>query len=280
MTRTLACVLLLALTARVGADDHVGDPERGAVLAAVGGCASCHTADGGVPFAGGYRVDTRYGVFVGPNLTPDTTTGLGAWTYADFVRAMREGRAPDGHAYWPAFPYAWYTRMPDDQLRDLWAYLRTLDPVASLDAPHEIKPVYRGGLPLWRSLAFRPGPLDIDPTWADDVARGAVWVEGIGHCGGCHTPRDGIGRPIARRALSGSDEPPEPAPNLTPADGALVDWSHGDFVELLDSAMTPDGDVVGGFMGHIVRHGTARLTSQERADIAAYLDALPAVSSR
>lgn len=272
--------MLLTAAASAVAGEPGGDAARGEVLAGLGGCAACHTADDGAPYAGGHAVVTRFGTFYGSNLTPDPEHGLGRWSFADFVRAMREGLAPDGHAYWPAFPYPAFTGSSDADLVDLWAYLRTLPPDSSPDRPHAVRPLYDrpSSLALWRSLGFRPGPWTDDPERDDAWNRGAYLVRTIGHCGECHTPRGGVGVPRRGRELAGSDDPR--APNLTPHADGLGDWTEGDLVDFLESGMTPEGDVVGGHMGRVVELGTAQLTDADRAAIAAYLRAVPARPSR
>lgn len=264
----VAWLLLSTLTAQGQ------DVERGRVLAGLGGCASCHVSPEGQAYAGGYAIDTSFGTFYGPNLTSDREHGLGAWSEADFVGAMQRGRAPDGHAYWPAFPYLWFTHSPRAELVDLWAYLQTIPPSPRANTPHAIKPLYRGDLGLWRSLVFREGPLNLPVDTAADVALGAVLVEGLGHCAGCHTPRNGLGAPRKRQAFAGTHRPPEPAPNLTPHEEGLADWSASDLRDFLETAMTDEGDVVGGHMGHIVHEGTALLSQDERDAIVAYLMSL------
>lgn len=238
------------------------DPAWGAVLAGLGGCEACHTADDGAPYAGGHAIETPHGTFFGSNLTPDPEHGVGAWTLGDFTRAMRRGRSPDGHAYWPAFPYPSFTGMSDGDLADLWAFLGTLEPVALPDVPHEGAPAGWKRW-AWRTLAFHPrGP---DP----DRSRGAYLVEVVGHCGECHSPRSGIGRVIRRQALEGGSEPFTKAPAIHPE--ALEDWSDGDLSTFLEMGMLPDGDFPGRGMNRVVQDGIARLSDADRAAMAAFL---------
>jgi mono/diheme cytochrome c family protein len=239
-----------------------GDPVHGEQLAGLAGCGACHTADGGAPYAGGHAVVTRFGTFYGSNLTPDRVHGLGTWSEGDFVRAMRQGHGPDGRPYWPAFPYPSFTGMDDGDLADLWAWLRAQPAAATPDRPHEIVPRFRGGLGLWRALAFRPAKVVV----AD---RGQYLVDAVGHCGECHTPRTSVGVPRRQRYLAGSVE--LHAPNLTPA--ALGDWSEHDWVTFLRDGMTPDGDMTGAAMGRVVHEGTARLSDDDLAAMVAWLRA-------
>ncbi len=263
-------VLLWTLAAVTWAQDVA----RGEVLAGLSGCEACHTAEAGQPWAGGHAVVSRFGTFYGTNLTQDPEHGLGAWNEADFVRAMREGRGPDHRAYWPAFPYPAFTLLTDADLGDLWAYLQTIPPAAVPNRPHEVLPRFnsRPLLGLWRSMGFRPGPWEDDPHHEAAWNRGAYLVEGPGHCGECHTPRNGVGIPKRSATLAGSTDPK--APNLTPHASALQGWSASDWDDFLTFAMTPDGDVVGGHMAVIIEHGTARLSAEDRMAMAVYLRSL------
>lgn len=253
------------------------DVDAGARLAGLGACEACHTGEGGAPYAGGHAVETRFGTFYGPNLTQDPEHGLGAWDFEDFVGAMRRGRSPDGHVYYPAFPYVSYTALTDADLRDLWAYLRTIPPDPTPDRDHDVRFPYgwRALLHPWRWLAFDRGPYTPDPDRDAAWNRGAYLGEGIGHCGECHTPRNGLGVPRRRHALSGSDDPPEPAPNVTPHDDGIGDWSEADLVTFFESGMGPDGDFAGGFMRHIVTEGTAALSDDDRRALVTWLRSIP-----
>lgn len=267
-------VSLLALTLTASAQDVA----RGEVLAAFGGCASCHVSPEGEAYAGGYAIETRFGTFYGPNITPDISHGIGTWSQADFVRAMRDGHGPSGKPYWPAFPYLWFTHAPDQDLWDLWAYLKTVTPSARVNDEHQIKPLYKTDLWLWRLIAFRPGPLKLAVDTPADVALGAQLVEGIGHCAGCHTPLNGFGKPIPKRAFGGNRQPPERAPNITPdPDAGIGAWTQGDLLTFFETGMTGEGDYVGGHMARIVENGSAKLTDVERQAIVAYLRSLAPV---
>ena len=252
--------LLLALTA------VAGDPAAGAKLAGLAGCAACHTAEDGAPYAGGYAIVTDFGTFYGSNLTPDPDTGIGAWSEADFVRAMRHGRSPEGKAYWPAFPYPSFTQIDDDDLGDLWAYLQTLEPVVQEVAPSDVSRS-RFELSLWRRLAFRRVGRAYEVE-SGEHALGAYLTNAVGHCGECHTPRSGIGIPRKKQVFSGTDAPPEPAPPIT---SEALGWSIAELSSFLEDGWTPDDDVVGGEMARIVREGTAKLTDEERRAMAAYI---------
>ncbi len=269
--------LIAALAAAllcVGVAAHAGDAERGAVLAALGGCASCHTAPDGARYAGGHAIETDFGTFFGTNLTPDPVHGLGGWTEVDFVRAMRRGRAPDGTPYYPAFPYTSYTGITDADLADLWAFLVEVLPDPRPDTPHALRGIYRArGLVLafFRPSQFRRGPFEPEPERDEAWNRGAYLVRHVGHCGECHTPRNALGGLKRRWELAGFEGLPESAPNLTPHPDGLGAWSEGDVLDLLHLGMLPSGDVVGGGMTDVVFEGTAKLSSEDRRAMAAYL---------
>ncbi len=237
-----------------------GDPAIGAVLAGLGGCRACHTADGGEPWAGGHTIETPRGTFYGSNLTPDPEHGLGRWSFEDFRRAMREGRAPDGRAYWPAFPYTSFTHLTDTDLEHLWAYLQTLTPVDRPDRPHEGAPP-RWQLGVFRALAFRRGP--------EPLERGAYLAIAVGHCRECHTPRNAIGALRRRHELEGGRAPFVVAPAIDPE--ALASWSEDDLDTFFTIGMAPDGDFPGGGMQRIVEEGTARLSDADRQALIRWL---------
>jgi len=257
-----------------------GSAEHGQELAGLAGCAACHTAEGGTPYAGGHGVETPFGTFYGSNLTPDAEHGLGAWSYADFEQAMRHGRDPQGTPYWPAFPFTSFQRMSDADLRDLWAWLRTLPPSPTPDLPHETRRG-RWQLGFWRPLAFRDrGVFEPDPDRSPEWNRGRYLVDAVGHCGECHTPRGAIGGLKRRRYLGGSDLEPEPGPNITPHPDALGDWSVDDWVTFFELGMTAEGDFVGGEMGRVIEQGTATLSAADRQAMATYLVSIEPVKPR
>jgi mono/diheme cytochrome c family protein len=279
--RLLAAWLLAAppviLASTVLADD--AQVAHGAYVFQVAGCYGCHTdvKGGGKPLAGGRPLKTPFGTFYGPNITPDPTYGIGNWSEADFKRALRQGRAPDGAHLYPAFPYAAFTRMTDADIAALWAYLRTQPAVAQPNKPHELDfPFgFRFLLAIWKWLYFTPGPM---PDDGDSVARGAYLVRALGHCGECHTPRTLLGGLDSDRELAGNPDGIEgdKVPNITPQkpDG-IGGWSQADMDFLLTSGLLPDGDVVGGAMGDVVEHSTRHLTPDDRKAVYDYLQSLP-----
>ena len=279
-TRSLVLVILLA--AVQGGAFAQGDTKRGAYLAKAGGCVGCHTETkkDAVPFAGGRALKTPFGTFYGPNITPHPDAGLGRWSEADFMRAMRLGLRPDGAHYFPAFPYPSFTRVIDADLRDLWAYLRTLPASARPSQAHDLRFPFgwRFLVAGWKWLFFSPGPFSANPQQSPLVQRGAYLVEALSHCGECHTARNFLGGPKRDRPLAGAAKGPEGdrIPNLTPA--RLKKWSDADLKGFLQTGLTPDGDVAAETMGEVVRNTTGELTPADLASMIAYLRSLPAIA--
>lgn len=274
--RWAACALLLgAWSATASAQ---GDAKRGEYLAKAGGCLGCHTEErkDATPFAGGRALKTPFGTFYGPNITPHPQAGLGRWTEADFVRAMRHGRRPDGANYFPAFPYPSFTKINDQDLRDLWAYLRTLAPSNRASQPHVLGFPFgwRFLVTIWKWLFFTPGPYQSAPGVAEIVNRGAYLVQALGHCGECHTPRNFLGGPKSSRFLAGGKSPEgKDVPNLTPT--RLKKWRDVDFKDFLVTGVNSDGDIPAEAMGEVIRNTTSQLTPEDLAALIAYLRSLP-----
>ena len=276
----LACTLLIITTITAARAATAGDAKRGEYLTIAGGCVACHTAGGkdAVRFAGGYALKTPFGTFYGPNLTPHPQAGIGRWSEADFMRAMREGLRPDGAHYFPAFPYPSYTRIVDADLRDLWAYLRSLPPSARQNQAHELRfPFgFRFLLWGWKLLFFTPGPTAADLQTGTPVARGAYLVNALSHCGECHTPRNIFGGPKRDRFLAGGKGPDgKGVPNLTPT--KLKKWSDDDLKDFLTTGITADGDVTAEAMGEVITNTLSRITPEDLAAIIAYLRTVPAL---
>lgn len=279
----LRCAALAVLLAalQVGAFAQ-GDAKRGAYLAKAAGCVGCHTEakKDATPFAGGRALKTPFGVFYGPNITPHPSAGLGRWSEADFVRAMRLGLRPDGAHYFPAFPYPSFTRINDADLRDLWAYLRTLPPSARASQAHDLRFPFGWRFLVigWKWLFFSPGPFPPDQKRTPQLQRGAYLVEALGHCGECHTSRNFLGGPKRDRALAGAAKSPDSdrIPNLTPA--KLKKWNDAELKSFLQTGLTPDGDVAAETMGEVIRNTTGELTPEDLAAVIAYLRSLPAIA--
>ena len=271
-------LLLLTLSAHASAQ---GDAKRGEYLAKAGGCLGCHTEDkkDAVPFAGGRALKTPFGTFFGPNITPHPQAGIGRWTEADFVRAIRHGERPDGANYFPAFPYPSFTKIRDNDLRDLWAYLRALPPSNRPSQPHDLGFPFgwRFLVTFWKWFFFTPGPFSDLPGVSQAVNRGAYLVQALGHCGECHTPRNFLGGSRSSRALAGGKGPEgKNVPNLTPT--GLKKWNDKDLADFLTTGLTPDGDVPAESMAEVIRNTTSQLAPQDLAATIAYLRSLAPIA--
>lgn len=262
-----------------------GNAGAGERIFHMGGCASCHAAPGATgdarrELAGGLELKTAFGTFVVPNISPDPEDGIGKWSFADFANAVHRGVAPDGSHLYPAFPYPSYARMTLADTADLFAFLHTLPPVKSelpdsrIAFPYDI----RRGIGLWDLAFVRTDPVIALPPDADPkVLRGRYIVEGPGHCGECHTPRNAAGGLDFGQWLAGAANPEGEGtiPNLTPSADGLEDWSANDIAYYLESGFTPDFDSVGGSMVE-VQANMSKLPASDREAIAAYLKAIPA----
>jgi mono/diheme cytochrome c family protein len=260
-----------------------GDAAAGETLFWAGGCASCHAApdaegEAKLLLSGGVRLASDFGTFIAPNISPDPDTGIGNWTIADFTNAMLAGVSPKGEHYYPAFPYTSYTRMTDQDIADLFAFLNTLPPSDVASLPHQIGFPFniRRSLGGWKFLFFSDQPRVTLGGPDTEIARGQYLVEGPGHCGECHTPRNLIGGFVSDAWLSGAQNPDGEGviPNITPGSKSIGDWSKSDIAYYLESGFTPDFDSAGGSMVD-VQENMAKLTSGDREAIAAYLKALP-----
>jgi len=268
-----------------GIDQHL--IERGAYVAIEGDCAACHTAPAGKAFAGGLALATPLGAVYSTNITPDKETGIGAYTYGDFERAVRRGIRPDGRSLYPAMPYPSYARISDDDVKALYAFfMKGVAPVrqAALkpDIPWPLS--MRWPLTYWR-WAFAPPVQPAAATAGSDpiAARGAYLVEGLGHCGSCHTPR-GIG--LEEKALK--------AGSNAYLSGAVVDhylasdlrggawaglgaWRESDIVQFLKTGRTRNSAAFGG-MADVVFHSTQDMSDADLQAIAHFLKSLPSAA--
>lgn len=266
--------------ASVGAPD-LGNGEN---LFWTGGCISCHAPTGAsdrgeLALSGGEPLSTPFGIFHPPNISPDETAGIGGWTLAQFGNAMLRGIDDEGSHLYPSFPYGSYSRMTASDVNDLFAYLKTL-PKSAAEAPeHELGFPFgiRRLLGGWKFLYFDDQPRVTIASADAAVKRGQYLVEGPGHCGECHTPRDSMGGFLKGKWLAGGPNPEGKGkiPNITPG-GEIGSWSAEDIAGYLETGMTPEFDSVGGTMVEVQKN-MARLPAEDRAAIAAYLKAVPAV---
>jgi mono/diheme cytochrome c family protein len=252
---------------------------RGAYLARAGNCMTCHTARGGAPFAGGRPIETPFGTVYASNLTPDSATGLGDWSAGHFWRALHQGRSRDGRLLYPAFPYNHYTKVVRSDADALFAYLRSLQPVRQPNREHELRWPYntQAALAVWRALYFRSGSYDNDPQRTPQWNRGAYLVQGLGHCGACHTTRNALGASGNLLDLSGGLIPMQNwyAPSLASSSEASVrEWPLDEVVQLLQTGKAPRATVMGP-MAQVVLHSTQYLEPADLRAMAAYLKTLP-----
>ena len=261
-----------------------GDAARGETVFWAGGCASCHATpksegDAHLVLAGGLELKTDFGTFVAPNISSSAKHGIGAWPIGDFASAMLKGVSPEGSHYYPAFPYGSYIRMKDQDISDLYAFMKKLpasDNVPSdnkLNFPFNIRAAVGG----WKLLFLNANPrVTIDPNNAV-LARGQYLVEGPGHCGECHTPRNLIGGFKSDAWLSGAPNPDGDGkiPNITSGSKDVGAWSVEEFVAYFETGFTPEFDSVGGSMVSVQKN-LSKLPKADLEAIAAYLKAVPA----
>ena len=257
--------------------------ERGRYLATAANCVSCHTHDGGAPFAGGLAFQTPLGTIYSTNITPDSETGIGKWSEADLIRAMHEGIAPGGRQLYPAFPYPSFTRVTDADVRAIYAYLRTLKPVRYTPPSNGIAFSQRWGMSVWNALFFKPGRFTPTSTRSAEWNRGAYLTEGLGHCGACHTPRNLSLAEIADRAFAGGDFQDKvtddkirswSAVNLTSSSTGIGSWSVGDIAKYLKTGFSQHGGAFGP-MNDVIINSTRHLSADDLHAIATFLKNLP-----
>ena len=250
--------------------------ERGAYLALAGNCAGCHTARGGLPYAGGRPIPTPFGTVFAGNLTPDAETGLGRWSAEAFWRAMHHGLSRDGRLLVPAFPYDSYTQISRADSDALHAFLGSLPAVSQANRPHGLRWPYNTQLALatWRTLYFEPQPFVPEAAQSAEWNRGAYLVRGLGHCAACHSARDALGGPAGDLAGGYMPKPAWFAPSLRAESGAGVQhWDIARTVELLQRGTTAGASVMGP-MAEVVFESTQHLSPADLRAMALYLQAL------
>lgn len=247
----------------------------------IGGCASCHAVPkqtDRTKLGGGRGLGSPFGTFYVPNISPDPKDGIGGWTEAQFVTAMVKGTSPAGEHYFPAFPYPSYQRMPANDLRDLFAYLKTLPAVSGRVRDHDVPFPFnvRRSLGGWKFLFLDGEPFKADPSQSPQWNRGAYLINGPGHCAECHSPRNIMGGIVSGKRFAGGPNPEGKGfiPNITQF--RLKSWSVSDFSSVLETGLTPDGDSVGGSMAAVISN-TSKLSEDDRKAMAVYLKSLPPV---
>ena len=271
--------------------DYTPDPVAGERMFWAGGCASCHATpvngkrakgDDKLLLGGGLELTTPFGVFRMPNISSHTEDGIGDWSMIDFVNAMQRGVSPKGRHYYPSFPYSSYAKMPVEDVMDLKAYLDTLPPVNERVSGHTLSFPWsvRRGIGIWKRRYLDAGPVIALESPDTELSLGRTLVEGVGHCGECHTSRDRFGGMMMADWLGGAPNPEGRGriPNITRGGKNTSDWSASDISYYLESGFTPEFDTVGGSMV-AVQENMARLTETDRAAIAAYLKAIPGVDA-
>jgi len=257
------------------------NPANGLVIFNAGGCSSCHAVPSQpdrTRLGGGLAIPSPFGTFYAPNISPDPVDGIGRWTEAEFVNAVTRGVSPAGVHYFPAFPYASYAHAKTEDIRDLFAYLKTLAPVAGRVRDHGVRFPFniRRNIGIWKWLFMDGKPFVPDPARSAQWNRGAYLVNGLGHCAECHSPRNFLGGIIAAQRFAGGPNPEGEGwvPNITQK--GLAEWSDKDIASFLKTGEMPDGDSAGGSMVRVIKN-TSQLSGEDRAAIADYIKSLPPV---
>lgn len=245
---------------------------RGAQLAAVGNCNVCHTASSGRPYAGGRPLKTPFGTVYSTNITPDPETGIGRWSEAAFVRAMRDGLDREGRSLYPAFPYDHFTKLTDDDLKAIYGFIMTREAVHEESRANELRfPFgFRSLISVWKLLFLERGAFQADSSKTPEWNRGAYLVEGLGHCGACHTPRNLLGAEKKGEHLAGGDAEGWHSPALNAASPSPVPWTGEQLQKYLASGLVDQHAITAGPMAPVV-HNLSAVPEQDLRSIAAYL---------
>jgi mono/diheme cytochrome c family protein len=257
------------------------DLANGQTTFNAGGCSSCHAVPGQpdrLKLGGGLALASPFGTFYVPNISPDPTDGIGRWTEAQFVTAVTEGVSPSGTHYFPAFPYTTYAHARVSDIRDLFAYLKTLAPVPGKVRDHDVPFPFniRRNIGVWKWLFMDARPFMPDTARPAQWNRGGYLVNSLGHCAECHSPRNFLGGIVAAQRFAGGRDPDGKGwvPNITQK--GISDWSEKDIAYFLESGQTPDGDSAGGSMVSVIRN-ISQLSEADRNAIATYVKSLPPV---
>lgn len=261
--------------------EQKGDPDKGKLVFYAGGCASCHAIPGQddrLKLGGGLEMHSPFGTFVAPNISPHKRDGIGDWRVIDLANAMVSGVSPKGEHYYPAFPYTSYHLTKTEDVRDLMAFIRTLEPVEGRARDHAMAFPFniRRSLGLWKAMFFDTTPLQPDASKSASWNRGRYLVEGLGHCAECHTSRHQLGGPVRSEHMAGGPDPEGKGwvPNITPHANGLARWSQKEIADLLKTGFTAEYDAVGGSMASVVKN-MAQLPPEDVAAISEYLATLP-----
>ena len=254
---------------------------RGEYLVKAGNCMGCHTARGEAAFAGGRLLQTDFGNFKTPNITPDVKTGIGSWTAEDFWQALHNGKSKDGSLLYPSFPYTNYTQVSRGDADAMYAYLMSLPKVEKLNQVHELRFPYdsRALLAFWRAAYFRPASYQADAGKSAEWNRGAYLVNGLGHCSACHSSRNSLGANAGVNDLSGGELTSWYAPALTNSkEVSLAKWSPQELTALLKSGVNQH-TAVSGPMAEVVAGSTQHLSDADIKSMVSYLQAIPTVQA-
>ena len=293
LVAALAVVWLLTLPATVPASAlpaYTPNVDNGRTMFNAGGCASCHATPAGEPdkmdrtrLGGGLGLKSPFGTFYVPNISPDPSDGIGEWSEANFVTALWKGTSPWGKNLFPAFPYTSYQNMALADMRDLFAYLKTLPPLTGRVRRHDLMFPFnlRRLVGVWKLLFLRDATFAPDPSQSAQWNRGAYLVNGPGHCAECHSPRNFLGAIVENQRFAGGPSPDGKSfvPNITPVglqhwSKDDIAWSQSDIATFLESGMDPSGDYAGDVMAEVIRN-ISLLDAADRAAIAAYIVSLP-----
>lgn len=279
----VAVYWLITQPAVVTADQlapHTPNLVNGKTMFDAGGCVSCHATekDERTILGGGLALKSPFGTFYAPNISQNPVDGIGRWSEADFVTAMTRGTSPSGRHYFPAFPYTSYARMKREDVRDLFAYLKTLPQAAGKVRDHDVPFPFniRRNIGGWKFLFFDDTPFVADATKSAQWNRGAYLVNGPGHCAECHSPRNALGGIVAAKRFAGGPNPEGEGwvPNITQK--GLGSWSEADLADFLESGISPNFTSVSGSMERVIKN-LAQLSAEDRKAMAAYLKSLPPV---
>src|SRR3984957_12718048 len=248
---------VLAVTERA----YTPDLAKGLTTFNAGGCSSCHAVPNQpdrLRLGGGVAIPSPFGTFYAPNISPDPADGIGRWTEADFVRAVMQGISPAGYHYFPAFPYTSYQHARVEDIRDLFAYLKTLPPVSGQVRRHDVPFPFniRRNIGIWKWLFMDGKPFMPDAVHSAQWNRGTYLVNGLGHCAECHSPRNFLGGIVGAQRFAGGPNPEGEGwvPNITQK--GLGDWSEKDIAYFLETGQMPDGDSAGGSMARVIRNAS------------------------
>lgn len=270
--------MIIGSVASANSNNPLEHIEKGGYLFKVAGCESCHT-DPDYPddsLAGGLKMETPFGNFFTPNITPDKETGIGGWTDQQFIQAVKQGLSPDGEHYFPAFPYTSYTKISDQELIDLKAYLDSQPAVLKKNREHELSFPFnqRWLLSFWKGMFFEEGEFQQNPIKSKAWNRGSYIVSGPGHCVECHSPRNILGGLDTDQLLTGNPKSPEgeKIPSIHAARNPKFNlWEREDIRFALETGVTLEGDVMGGSMAHVIDNSTSQLSPEDLDAVAEYL---------